>query len=64
MFVSVAAGTQQNSYVGSLTNEVMTENKVVVIFRVSILLDKFLKNTCCRDMCFYECRCKTCSSFY
>lgn len=38
MFVSVAAGTQQNSYVGSLTNEVMTENKVVVIFRVSILL--------------------------
>lgn len=60
----VAAGTQQNSYVGSLTNEVMIKNKVVVIFRVSILLDKFLKNICCRHMCFYKCHCKTCSSFY
>lgn len=64
MFVSVALGTQQNSYVGSLANQVMIKNKVVVIFIVSILLDKFLKNICHRDMCFYKCHCKTCSFFH
>lgn len=50
MFVSVAPGTQQNSYVGSLTNQVMIKNKVVVIFKVNILLDTFLKYLSWRDV--------------
>lgn len=64
MFVSVAPGTPQNSYAGSLPNQVMIKNKVVVVFKVSILLTMFLKTICLTDTCFYKCYCKTCSFFY
>lgn len=64
MFVSVVLGTQQNSHVGSSTNQVMIKNKVVVIFIVSILFDKFFRHISHRDMCFYKCRFKTCSFFH